>query len=97
MRPTIQAKPPEPADEDEGDEADQEQEQGRGESPAPKPTRRRRRPAPSGETRGRKLHLPDEIHDRLWLMARQKRTTVSAVATDLLDKALPRFRVEREG
>jgi hypothetical protein len=27
----------------------------------------------------------------------ERQTTVSAVATDLLDKALPRFRVEREG
>ncbi|MBV8315511.1 MAG: hypothetical protein JOZ53_11290, partial [Planctomycetaceae bacterium] len=45
----------------------------------------------------RKLSLPADVHDRLWLYARQKRTTVSAVATEILDRNLPRFRVEREG
>jgi len=50
-----------------------------------------------GETKGRKIHLADSIHDRLWLLARQRRTTVSAVAADILDKNLPRFKVEREG
>jgi hypothetical protein len=45
----------------------------------------------------KKIHLPDALHDRLWLMARQRKTTVSAVAADILDKNLPRFRVEREG
>jgi hypothetical protein len=62
---------------------------------APK-SRRRRQPV-AGETKGRKLSLPDDVHDRLWLLARQRRTTVSAVASDLLDRALPRFKVEREG
>jgi hypothetical protein len=64
-------------------------------TPAPKP--RRKRAPVGGETRGRKLHLPDGVHDRLWLLARQRRTTVSAVAADILDKNLPRFKVEREG
>jgi hypothetical protein len=50
-----------------------------------------------GETNGRKLSLPDDVHDRLWLLARERRTTVSAVAADLLNRALPRFKVEREG
>jgi hypothetical protein len=58
---------------------------------------RRARPPAGGETKGRKLSLPDSIHDRLWLYARQKRTTVSAVAAEILDKNLPRYRVEREG
>jgi hypothetical protein len=35
--------------------------------------------------------------DRLWLLARHRCTTASAVANDILDKALPRFKVEREG
>jgi hypothetical protein len=51
----------------------------------------------AGEPKGRKLSLPDDVHDRLWLLARHCRMTVSAVATDLFDKALPRFKVEREG
>ena len=55
------------------------------------------RPPAEGETRGRKLSLPDSIYDRLWLYAREKHTTVSAAATEILDTNLPRFRVEREG
>jgi predicted NBD/HSP70 family sugar kinase len=43
-----------------------------------------------------KLHLPDEIHDRLWMLARQRRSTVSAVAAELLDKALPRWTITRD-
>lgn len=50
-----------------------------------------------GGTRGRKLHLSDAIHDRLWLLARQRRVSVSAVAAEILDKNLPHFRVECEG
>jgi hypothetical protein len=44
-----------------------------------------------GPLKGRKISLPDEVHDRLWLLARQRRTTVSAVATEILDKNLPRY------
>lgn len=61
------------------------------------PRARTRRRPPGGATRGRKLHLPDEVHDRLWLLARQRRQSVSAIAAEILDRALPRFRVEREG
>jgi hypothetical protein len=41
------------------------------------------------------VHLSDDVHDRLWMLARQRKTTVSAVANDLLDKALPRWEVKR--
>jgi hypothetical protein len=72
--------------------------QGRGEGAGSRPARqRRRRPPAEGENRGRKLQLPDSVHDRLQLVAMQRRTTISAVATELLDRHLPRFRVEREG
>jgi hypothetical protein len=37
------------------------------------------------------------VHDRLWLLARQKRKSVSAVAAEILDRNLPRFTVQREG
>ena len=46
---------------------------------------------------GLKLTLPDDFHDRLWLLARQRKTSVSAVATEILDRNLPRFTVSREG
>jgi hypothetical protein len=61
------------------------------------PWTRRKRPVVSTKTTGRKLHLPDDVHDRLWLLARQRRTTVSTVAAEILDRNLPRFMVEREG
>jgi hypothetical protein len=41
--------------------------------------------------------LIDDVHDRLWVLARQrKQTTVSAVAGDVLDRNLPRLRIERD-
>jgi predicted transcriptional regulator len=46
---------------------------------------------------GRNIRLSDDVHDRLWLLARQRKQTVSAVANELLDKVLPRWRVERDG
>jgi len=97
-RPELEPETPELADET--GPAEDVDAQGRGdaaaESRAVKP-RRKRAPVSSGPAKGRKLHLPDDIHDRLWLLARQRRTTVSAVAAELLDKVLPRWRVEREG
>jgi hypothetical protein len=38
-----------------------------------------------------------DVHDRLWMLARQRRQSVSAVANDLLDKSLPRWVVKKEG
>jgi hypothetical protein len=72
--------------------------QSRGDAPSPAPAARaRRRRPPAGKVRSRNLHLPDEVHDRLWQLAHQRRQSVSIVATEILDRALPRFRVEREG
>lgn len=67
--------------------------------PDPKPARRRtvRKPPAEGPGKARKLTLPDDVFDRLQLLAFQKRTTASAVAADILNRNLPRFRVEREG
>ena len=106
MRPTT---PPERAEaepeqaevgDDPGQVEGQGQAEGRGVAP-PEPkgsTRtRRKRPPVSTVTTGRKLQLPDDVHDRLWLLARQRKTTVSAIATEILDRNLPRFKVEREG
>jgi AmiR/NasT family two-component response regulator len=40
--------------------------------------------------------LPDGVFDRLQLLAIQRRKTISAVATEILDRTLPRLRIERE-
>jgi len=80
--------------------ADADEPQGRGEPAAagePRaPRTRRKRPVAGGETKGRKLSLSDAIYDRLQLAAIQKRTTVSAIAADILERNLPRLRIERD-
>jgi hypothetical protein len=47
--------------------------------------------------KARNIRLSDDVHDRLWLLARQRRQNLSAVADDLLNKALPRWDVKRQG
>src|SRR5262249_9066357 len=54
----------------------------------------RRRVVARGESKGRRLSLPDDLHDRLWLTSRQERTTVGAVATGILDRHRPRLRIK---
>jgi hypothetical protein len=66
------------------------------------PTRSRKRRPAAGEAKGRKINLTDDVHDRLALVAMgrsrgKRRVTISDVAGELLDRHLPRFKVEREG
>lgn len=87
-----------PAADDDGQADDGE---GRGDAPgdsstAPKRARRART-APAGKTKARNIRLSDDVHDRLWLLARQRKQTVSAVVNDLLDKGLPRWELKRQG
>lgn len=98
IRPTTSpAQPEPPTSEPADDQAGAEAEQGRGGAPTEaKPRARTRRVATGGETRGRKLSLPDGVFDRLQLLAIQRRKTISAVATEILDRTLPRLRIERE-
>jgi hypothetical protein len=53
--------------------------------------------APTGKTKARNLRLTEDVHDRLWLLARQRKQTISAVANDLLDRDLPRWELKRQG
>ena len=59
--------------------------------------RRRRRVVTVGKAKPRNVRLSDDDHDRLWMLARQRRQSVSACANDLLDKSLPRWVVKKEG
>jgi hypothetical protein len=98
LRPTTphETIPPEPeaaAD----DASDQVEGQGGSTEAKPATKTRRKRPVVASKTTGRKLILPDDVHDRLWLLARQRRVSVSTVATEILDRNLPRFQVTREG
>jgi hypothetical protein len=100
IRPTTPPPPAEPesAPADPEDVAEPAEGQGRGEPRAvPAPRARRRRPsAPAEKTNKRGLYLTDAVWDRLQLEAIRKRTTVSAVAGDVLERNLPRLRIERD-
>jgi hypothetical protein len=69
-----------------------------GESPAaaPKPRARRRRIDPGEKTRGHKLSLPDAVFERLELTAIRRKSSVSAIAAEILDRNLPRLRIEQD-
>ncbi len=103
MRPTTlpaEAEPEQPLVE--GEDVDAPADQGRGAEPrataAARPRRRKdAKAAASEKTNRRGLYLTDSVWDRLQYEAIRRRTTVSAIAGDVLERNLPRFRVEREG
>lgn len=97
IRPT--APPDEPRAEASGAEpAEPTEEQGRGAQEAQTPVRPRRRrlAAPSAKTNKRGLYLTDAVWEKLQLEAIRKRTNVSAVAGEVLERNLPRLRIERD-
>jgi hypothetical protein len=96
--PDPTAGPPEAGGADEP--ADQGGGQGRGASdprPAPRGGRRRRVDKPADKTDKRGLYLTRSVWERLQLEAIRKHTTASAIAGDILERNLPRLRIEREG
>ena len=50
-------------------------------------------PPPVKAGRGRKLTISDGVYERLEIDARRRKTTMSALANDLLDKNLDHFEV----
>lgn len=74
---------------------DQGDEQSRGDTPRPRGRRGRRVPT-GGKISGRKFQVPDLIFERLQLTAIRKRSNPSAVLSDILDRNLPRWRIEQE-
>jgi hypothetical protein len=59
---------------------------------------RKRRPVASAEKAGRRgVNLTDTVWERLQLEATWRKTTVSAIAGDVLERNLPRLRIERVG
>jgi hypothetical protein len=89
---------PEPVAPDEA--PDQGGMQGRGVAeprPAARGGRRRRVDKPADKTDKRGLYLTRSVWERLQLEAIRKQTTVSAVAGDVLERNLPRLRIERDG
>jgi hypothetical protein len=97
LRPTAPAEAPDdrPAPPDNVEAEGHDDQAGEAQSP---PSRiRKKRLAPTGKTKARNLRLTEDVHDRLWLLARQRKQSVSAVANDLLDRALPRWELKRQG
>jgi len=107
----MAATPPEPEPEHEPPpESDAQPEpaepaQGRGASSEPsasesKGKRQRSKVEAKAQTKGvegRKLYLPEDVFFRLRLLAYQRGQTLSETATEVLDKSLPRWNVERTG
>jgi hypothetical protein len=65
----------------------------------PRATRKNnlREKASSAKAEGRKLYLPDSIHFRLRMLAYQRGQKLSECAAEVLDKALPKWNVDRIG
>lgn len=83
-------------DQAEAESVDQGEGQGRGESrPAAKP-RRRKVVTTADKTSKRGVYLTDAVWERLQLEAIRKRTNVSAIAGEVLERNLPRLRIERD-
>jgi hypothetical protein len=72
--------------------------QGRGaqEAPVPARPRRARGVAKAEKTSKRGLYLTDSVWEKLQLEAIRNRTNVSAIAGKVLEKNLPRLRIERD-
>jgi hypothetical protein len=94
FRPTAAAPGDTPADDQPAEAEGQGDEPGVVEVPS-RPKARGKKPAASAKTRARNIRLSDDVHDRLWQLAHARRQTVSAVADELLNKALPRYEVKR--
>jgi hypothetical protein len=90
LTPTTTPTRPEPEPEPEG--------QGGESDDAPRPRARKRRPAAAAEAaeaKGEKLYLSADVKFRLRMLAFKRGTTLSKVANEVLDKALPKWKLER--
>ena len=65
-------------------------------SPTPEEIARESRPKPAEKASKRGVYLTDAVWDRLQLEVIRKRTTVSTVAEDLLNRNLRRLRIARD-
>jgi hypothetical protein len=94
LQPTTPPEEP-PAEEGQGGARDE----GQDPRAAPKPARKSKiaDKASSVEVKGRKLYLTEDIHFRLRMLAYQRSEKISKVALDVLDKALPKWDVNRIG
>jgi hypothetical protein len=66
-------------------------------APAPVKAKPAARKKASGQPKGRKLYMQDDLYQRLRLMAIQENKTVSQVAAEILDAQVPRFTIRKAG
>ena|SRR5271157_1945782 len=94
LQPTTQLEDP-PVDEGQGGAKDEGQDPKGGS----KTTRKNKltEKASSGKVEGRKLYLPEDLYFRLRMLAYQRGQKLSECAAEVLDKALPKWNVDRIG
>ena len=99
--PTTPPEPPagvEPAEGQGGVNQLQAEDSAEGKASAPRVRRKRTAgPAAGSKMEGRRLYLSESVHFRLRMLAYQRGQKLSEVAEDVLDKALPKWNVERTG
>jgi hypothetical protein len=59
-------------------------------------TRSGRRIAPGDKIRGRKFQMPDSVFERLCLHALKRKTNPSAIVAELLDRHVPKHRIQTD-
>jgi hypothetical protein len=95
LRPTT------PPDEPPADEAGQGTEPAAEATTEPKAPRVRKKraaaTAATGKLEGRRLYLSEGVHFRLRMLAYQRGQKISEAAEEILDKALPKYNVDRVG
>ena len=94
LQPTMPLEDP-PADEGQGEARDE----GQGVKAGSRTPRKNKvtEKASSGKVEGRKLYLPEDLYFRLRMLAYQRGQKLSECAAEVLDKALPKWNVDRIG
>jgi hypothetical protein len=85
-----------PAEEEQGPEAPLPEAQA-SEARTPSVRRRKAKAGAAEKVEGRRLYLSEDVHFRLRMLAYQRGRRISEVAQEVLDKALPKYDVNRVG
>lgn len=67
------------------------------EGKSPRVRRRKSGPTAAEKLEGRRLYLSENVHFRLRMLAYQRGRKLSEVAEEVLDRALPKYDVNRVG
>jgi hypothetical protein len=98
MQPTTPHEVGPPSEEEQGAESSaQPTEALASEARTPSVRRRKAKASAAEKVEGRRLYLTEDVHFRLRMLAYQRGRKISEVAQEVLDKALPRYDVNRVG